>query len=260
MELYRIENLQKSYVDSEFRNTKTVAIQNLSTIIYQEQITAIVGESGSGKSTLGMILAGLEKASAGEVFYKNEKLTEAFCKKEYQLEVQMIFQNPFDAINPRWKIEDALIEGIRYHKIIPRKQEKEYILDIVKSCGLDEELLKKKPNQLSGGQLQRMCIARILALKPKVLIADEIVTALDAGVQAKILDLLLQMQKKYKFSLIFISHDLAVVRRIAHRIIVMKDGEIIEEGMTEEIFKNPKKEYTKELIAAIPKFEIGKTL
>ena len=133
-------------------------------------------------------------------------------------------------------------------------------MDIVKSCGLDEELLKKKPDQLSGGQLQRMCIARILALKPKVLIADEIVTALDAGVQAKILDLLIQMQKKYKFSLIFISHDLAVVRRIAHRIIVMKDGEIIEEGMTEEIFKNPKKEYTKELITAIPKFEIGKTL
>lgn len=253
-ELFRIENLRKEYAEHPFSKRKTVAIDGISATIRKEEITAVVGESGSGKSTLGMILAGLDKPTAGEIYYLGKDVKELIGCKEYRKEIQMIFQNPFDSLEPRWRVEKSLIEPVRYHGVVPGGKESAYISDIVHSCGLGSEVLAKKPRQLSGGQLQRICIARILALKPKVLIADEVVTALDAGVQARILDLLTDMQQTYRFSLLFISHDLAVVRRIADRIIVMKDGKILEEGTTKEIFLQPKSEYTKALIRAIPSF------
>lgn len=254
-ELFRIEHLRKEYADHPLSKKRTVAIEEMNTVIRKEEITALVGESGSGKSTLGMILAGMEHQSSGEIYYLGKNIKELSATGEYRREIQMIFQNPFDSLEPRWSVAKSLIEPIRYHQVVPKGQELTYISEIVHSCGLSDEVLGKRPMQLSGGQLQRICIARILALKPKVLIADEVVTALDAGVQSKILDLLMYMQKTYRFGLIFISHDLAVVRRIADRIIVMKNGRILEEATTKEIFTMPKSEYTKALLQAIPSFE-----
>lgn len=253
-ELFRIENLRKEYADHPLSKHRTVAIENMSTVIFQEEITALVGESGSGKSTLGMILVGLDRQTGGEIYYLGRNIKELAMKKNYRREIQMIFQNPFDSLEPRWPVVKSLIEPVRYHHIVPKEEEFSYVSEMIRSCGLSDDILSKKPRQLSGGQLQRICIARILALRPKVLIADEVVTALDAGVQSKILDLLMSMQKTHRFGLIFISHDLSVVRRIADRIIVMKNGRILEEATTKEIFTNPRSEYTKALLQAIPSF------
>lgn len=247
--LFSIKNLGKEYSDN-IGNKKNKAIDDISIDILEGESTAIVGESGSGKSTLAMILSGLDKESFGNIYYKGRLIDGK--NREYKRQVQIVFQNPFDAFNPRLNILTSLLEPIRYYNIVPRKEEKEFILNTLSSCQIGEEVLVKKPTQLSGGQLQRIALARILSLKPKVLIADEIVTALDVSVQAKVLELLKNIQKKEKFSLIFISHDLAVVRNIAERIIVMKDGKIVEEGRTEDIYLRPGSEYTKELLKAIP--------
>lgn len=255
-ELFRIENLRKEYQNRGF-SKKTTAIDGISAVILQDETTAVVGESGSGKSTLGMILAGLDVQSSGTLCYKGRDTKSLILSGDYRRQVQIIFQNPFDSLDPRWTVQQSMKEPIRHHRVVKREQERMYITKLLFSCGLGEEVLEKKPRQLSGGQLQRIAIARILALKPDVLIADEIVTALDAAVQSKVLDLLKDIRKQYPFSLIFISHDLAVVRRIADRIIVMKEGKILEEGKKEDIFSNPRSEYTKALIKAIPKFRIG---
>lgn len=170
--------------------------------------------------------------------------------------MQIIFQNPFDSFDPMWDVKDSLLEIVRYHKLAAKGQEMEYINSFVRACELDEELLSKRPNQLSGGQLQRLSIARVLCLKPKVIIADEILTALDVSVQGKIIQLLKELHSSNDFTLIFISHDLNTVRKIADRIVVMKDGEIVEDNDTKSIFSNPKMEYTKMLIEAIPKFDM----
>ena len=247
--MFSIKNLGKEYSDN-IGNKKSKAIDDISIDILEGESTAIVGESGSGKSTLAMILSGLDKESFGNIYYKGRLIDGK--DREYKRQVQIVFQNPFDAFNPRLNILTSLLEPIRYYNIVPRKEEKEFILNTLSSCQIGEEVLVKKPTQLSGGQLQRIALARILSLKPRVLIADEIVTALDVSVQAKILELLKNIQKKEKFSLIFISHDLAVVRNIAERIIVMKDGKIVEEGKTEDIYLRPSSEYTKELLKAIP--------
>ena len=247
--LFSIKNLSKEYSDN-IGNKKSKAIDDISIDILEGESTAIVGESGSGKSTLAMILSGLNKESFGSIYYKGRLIDGK--DREYKRQVQIVFQNPFDAFNPKLNILTSLLEPIRYYNIVPRKEEKEFILNTLSSCQIGEEVLVKKPTQLSGGQLQRIALARILSLKPKVLIADEIVTALDVSVQAKVLELLKDIQKREKFSLIFISHDLAVVRNIAERIIVMKDGKIVEEGRTEDIYLRPSSEYTKELLKAIP--------
>lgn len=247
--LFSIKNLGKEYSDN-IGNKKNKAIDDISIDILEGESTAIVGESGSGKSTLAMILSGLDKESFGNIYYKGSLIDGK--DMEYKRQVQIVFQNPFDAFDPRLNILTSLLEPIRYYNIVPRKEEKEFILNILGACQIGEEVLVKKPTQLSGGQLQRIALARILSLKPKVLIADEIVTALDVSIQAKVLELLKNIQKKEKFSLIFISHDLAVVRNIAERIIVMKDGKIVEEGRTEDIYLRPSSEYTKELLKAIP--------
>ncbi len=249
-ELYRLENLSKEYQNE--RQSKIRALDSLTVTIETEETTALVGESGSGKSTLGMILAGLELQTQGNLFYRGKDIRKEIGLRAYRREVQMIFQNPFDALDPGWKIRDSLTEPVRSRRIVPRAQEESYIRAQLECCGLKEDVLEKRPSQLSGGQLQRIAIARILALRPKVLIADEIVTALDASVQSRILELLMDIRRSYPFSLIFISHDLAVVRKIADRILVMKEGKIIEDGRSEDIFTSPRNEYTKALIKAIP--------
>ena len=236
-EIFRIENLSKEYIYNKKRKRKTVALNNISLKIYSGSTTAIVGESGSGKSTLCQILAGLEDGYGGSVFYNGENIIKKSKSIDYKKKVQIIFQNPFDSFDPMWDVKDSLLEIVRYHK-------------------LAEELLSKRPNQLSGGQLQRLSIARVLCLRPKVIIADEILTALDVSVQSKVIQLLKDLHNSNDFTLIFISHDLNTVRKIADRIVVMKEGEIVEDNDTKSIFTSPKMEYTKMLIEAIPKFDV----
>ncbi|EHL14639.1 hypothetical protein HMPREF9630_01088 [Peptoanaerobacter stomatis] len=253
-EIFRIENLTKEYIYN--KKKRTLAIDNISFTIYNRSTTAIVGESGCGKTTLSLILAGFEEDYNGNVYYDGNNIIKKKKDKDYKKEVQIIFQNPFDCFNPMWNIKDHLIEPVRYHKIVPKNLEIEYIKSIISSCELNDEVLRKRPTQLSGGQLQRLAIARVLSLKPKVIIADEILTALDVSVQSKIIQLLKNLHKTNDFTLIFISHDLNTVRKISDRIIVMKNGAIVEDNDTKSIFTNPKSEYTKTLIDAIPKFDI----
>ena len=255
-EIFRIENLSKEYIYNKKRKRKTIALNNVSLKIYSGSTTAIVGESGSGKSTLCQILAGLEEGYGGSVFYNGENIIKKSKSIDYKKKVQIIFQNPFDSFEPMWDVKDSLLEIVRYHKLAAKGQEMEYISSFVRACELDEELLSKRPNQLSGGQLQRLSIARVLCLKPKVIIADEILTALDVSVQSKVIQLLKDLHNSNDFTLIFISHDLNTVRKIADRIVVMKDGEIVEDNDTKSIFTSPKMEYTKMLIDAIPKFDV----
>lgn len=255
-EIFRIENLTKEYIYNKKRKRKTVALNNISFKIYQGYTTAIVGESGSGKSTLCQILSGLEEVYEGNVFYNGENIIKIRKTSQYKKKVQIIFQNPFDCFDPMWNVKDSIFEIVRYHKLAKKGEEIKYISSFVRECGLDEELLNKRPNQLSGGQLQRLAIARVLCLKPNVIIADEILTALDVSVQGKVIQLLKNLQKSNDFTLIFISHDLNTVRKIADRIVVMKDGYIVEDNDTSSIFTSPKADYTKMLLDAIPKFDI----
>ena len=249
-EIFRIENLSKEYIYNKKRKRKTIALNNVSLKIYSGSTTAIVGESGSGKSTLCQILAGLEEGYGGKVFYNGENIIKKSKSIDYKKKVQIIFQNPM------WDVKDSLLEIVSYHKLAEKGQDMEYIKSFVRACELDEELLSKRPNQLSGGQLQRLSIARVLCLRPKVIIADEILTALDVSVQSKVIQLLKDLHNSNDFTLIFISHDLNTVRKIADRIVVMKDGEIVEDNDTKSIFTSPKMEYTKMLIEAIPKFDV----
>lgn len=252
--IYSIQNLKKEYPMDSFGKNKKLALDGVTVDIYSGETTAIVGQSGSGKSTLALLLANLEKPTEGSILYQGSDLSLFEKEKSRRREIQIIFQNPFDSLDPRWSILRSIQEPVRHHKIVDKKEETMYIKNIIHSCGLDDDILPKKPSQLSGGQLQRACIARALSLKPSVLIADEIVTALDVSVQSRIIDLLKQIHQSDPFTLIFISHDLAVVRKIADRILVMKDGRIVEDGTKDKIFKEPEAQCTKELLDSMVSF------
>jgi ABC-type glutathione transport system ATPase component len=229
------------------------AINDVSLTIGTGEIVGLVGESGSGKSTLGRCIIRLRRPDSGEVLFHGVdylKLTPAELQ-EKRRDFQMIFQDPYASLNPRMTIFDALVEPLKCHKLVPPSQYLEEVNRLMDDVGLARGLIRKYPHEFSGGQRQRIAIARALAMKPKFIVADEPVSALDVTIQAQILELLLALTKKYKLTMLFISHDLAVVRYISDRVLVMKQGKIIEQGQTEEIFHSPKQEYTKALLSSI---------
>jgi len=236
------------------------ACQGSIDIAKDEELVKLMSESGCIEMLLGfeniniMNIKKMNKKSNYDFDYEN--IIKKSKSIDYKKKVQIIFQNPFDSFDPMWDVKDSLLEIVSYHKLAEKGQEMEYIKSFVRACELDEELLSKRPNQLSGGQLQRLSIARVLCLRPKVIIADEILTALDVSVQSKVIQLLKDLHNSNDFTLIFISHDLNTVRKIADRIVVMKEGEIVEDNDTKSIFTSPKMEYTKMLIEAIPKFDV----
>ncbi|MEM9925862.1 MAG: ABC transporter ATP-binding protein [Cyanobacteria bacterium P01_D01_bin.50] len=256
--LLQIRNLNVGYpVKGMFGGTKRhfMAVNNVSFEIQKGETLGLVGESGCGKTTLGRSLLRLVEPLSGEVLFEGRDITKLKGKPLQKLrrEMQIVFQNPFSALDSRMKVGEAVMEPLVIHSIGNNKKERQqraiYLLERV---GLSESAMNRYPHQFSGGQRQRICIARSLALNPKFIICDESVSALDVSVQAQVLNLLKELQAEFELTYIFISHDLSVVKFISDRILVMNRGEIVESGIAEQIYREPKEEYTQKLIASIP--------
>ena len=231
------------------------AVDDVSFTVRKNEIVGLVGESGCGKTTLGRAILNLIKPTAGNILYRNKNL--ATLPKEslriLRKELQIVFQDPYGSLNPRISIGDAIKEPMYVHEtIIGNKQKTEKVVELLEQVNLPADAMARFPHQFSGGQRQRICIARALALNPNFLIFDESVSALDVSVQAQVLNLINDLKAKYNFTAIFISHNFPVVHYISDRILVMKSGKIIEEGTANDIIFNPKEDYTKELLAAVP--------
>jgi peptide/nickel transport system ATP-binding protein len=230
------------------------AVDGVSFNLKKGEVLGLVGESGCGKSTISRSLMGLLPVHEGEIIFNGEDIAQLHHRDWTRIrrQIQMIFQDPFASLNPRMTIGDMIMEPMRVHHIVPNselKKEAQRLLDIVH---LPTDALKRYPHQFSGGQRQRIGIARALALRPKLIICDESVSALDVSVQAQILNLLKELQHEFLLSYLFISHDLSVVHYISDRVMVMQSGKIVESGGAEQVLKHPENEYTKRLIAAIP--------
>jgi len=232
------------------------AVDGVSFSVFEGETLGLVGESGCGKSTLGRTILQLEDATAGSIKYYGKELTK-LSKREIQRlrkDIQIIFQDPYSSLNPRLSIGQILIEPMEVHNLIKTKKEgRQKVLELLGKVGLDATFYNRYPHELSGGQRQRVGIARTIAVEPKLIICDESVSALDISVQAQVLNLLNDLKNDFGFTYIFISHDLAVVKFMADQLLVMNEGKIEELGDADEIYANPKTDYAKRLIAAIPK-------
>jgi peptide/nickel transport system ATP-binding protein/oligopeptide transport system ATP-binding protein len=217
----------------------------------------IVGESGCGKSTLGRLILKLLKASAGNISFDGvdlEKLSEKELRSQ-RMKMQMVFQDPFSSLNPRQKIADIIREPLDIHKVGNMASRKKLVEETILRVGLPLEALERYPHEFSGGQRQRICIARAIILKPKLIIADEPVSALDVSIQSQILNLLSELKRELNLTYIFISHNLSVIRHISDQVAVMYLGEIVEMADSEVLFKNPQHPYTKALLSAVPQVD-----
>ena len=224
-EVLSIKNLNKTF-ESGFK------LKDINFDIKEGEVVSLIGESGSGKTSISKIIVGLLKAE-GEILFKKTDILK--YPKKINGKIQMIFQSPYSSLNPKYKIKDIILEGVIYQKVLKKEENiDEYLSNILNEVGLDKEILNKYPYELSGGQRQRVGIARAVAVKPDLIIADEILTALDALTQIQILELFQKLKENKKISYLFISHDINVVKKISDRLLIIKDGEI--------------KEYTKKLI------------
>ena len=257
--ILRVENLEKIYFKRYglfSGKTSFKAIDNVSFKLFEGETLGLVGESGCGKSSLGNAILQLNRATSGSVFYKGKNLHKLSKKdlRHLRKEIQIIFQDPLASLNPRLTIGEAIIEPMVVHKLYDNYScRKSKALDILEKVGIDKNSFDRYPHEFSGGQRQRIVIARTIAVEPKLIICDESVSALDLSVQAQVLNLLNSLKDDFKFTYIFISHDLAVVKHMSDKILVMNNGRIEEQGDADEVYKNPKQKYTKRLISAIPK-------
>ena len=226
------------------------ALHGVSIDIREGEVVALVGGSGSGKTTLGRTIAGLVHQSEGQILFQGREREADW--RDYRLNCQMVFQDPYSSLDPRMTIAALVEEALRLVPGIDGAAKKKRALETLEEVGLGADYALRYPHELSGGQRQRVAIARAITRRPKFLIADEPVSALDVTVRAQVLDLFLNLQKRYGFSCLFISHDLGVVEQIADRVVVMQDGRIIEEGDRNTIFDSPKEAYTRRLLSAIP--------
>lgn len=257
---FRIENLKTWFPAKRAlfsRKTEYIkALDKVSFEVFPGETLGLVGESGCGKTTLGRSLLRLIEPTGGRIFYSEEELLRFGGRKMRQVrkELQIIFQDPYSSLNPRMMIGDALTEPMKVHGIGRNEKERRLMaIEMLKRVSLDESHFYRYPHEFSGGQRQRICIARALVLKPKFIICDESVSALDVSVQAQVLNLLNDLKKDFGITYVFISHDLSVVRFMSNRIIVMQNGHIVEIGDADQIWEHPENVYTKQLIDAIPK-------
>lgn len=258
--LLSIQNLTTSFTSSGnfFWNPKKKfkAIQEISFNLYKGEVLGLVGESGSGKSTLGRTICRLIDSESGSIMYNGVELSKFFETefRSYRKKIQIIFQDPYASLNPTMKIGEAILEPMIVHNLNGnRNAQLAKVYELMESVGLPADSYDKYPHEFSGGQRQRISIARALSLEPEILICDECVSALDVNVQAQVLNLLNELKEKYKLSLLFITHDLSVVRFICDRVMVMKSGKLVELGSVEQVLDNPASEYTKLLLESIPK-------
>ena len=246
--------------DKIFRkHTLIPALKPVTIEVFRGETLGIVGESGSGKTTLGRVLLKLVPPTSGEIHYKGQNITQLPPEKVRKLRkrMQIIFQDPYLSLNPRMIIGKALLEPMKIHRLHQSdRQRYKKVIEILGHVGLEPESYYRYPHEFSGGQRQRICIARALAVEPELIICDECVSSLDVSIQAQVLNLLNDLKQKYNLTYIFISHDLAVVRHMSYRLIVLKEGAIVEEGLAEDIYKNPATEYTRILIEAIPRITL----
>jgi len=252
-----VRGLTKNYeLGSAFSKGKDVvhAVESINIDVIEGETLGIVGESGCGKSTLGRMIVRLEKPTAGEILFEGENLSQQKGRKLRQLRkrFQMIFQDPYASLNPRRQIGRIVEEPLRIHGV--GKEERQKIArDLLSRVGLDQDAYEKYPHEFSGGQRQRVVIARALALQPRLIVADEPVSALDVSIQAQVLNLFKDLQAEFKLTYIFIAHDLGVVRYVSDRIAVMYLGKIVELAPAEELYTKPSHPYTKALLSANPR-------
>ena len=246
--MIKIDNISKKFI---IKNNVIHALQNINLLIEEKDCYAIVGESGSGKTTLANIILGIYKQDQGKILFHGKEIKKYRTIKERKL-IQFVQQNPTSTLNPKKTIRDTLALPLKIHNIVKKKNLDSKIKELLSYVGLDSEFMIRYPDTLSGGQKQRVAIARALASEPKVLILDEPTSALDVIVQAKVLNLLLDIKNKFNLTYVFITHDLSVVRNIANKLVVMNRGKIEEYGETKDVFNSPQSQYTKELINAIP--------
>ncbi|SCX81581.1 ABC transporter ATP-binding protein [Microvirga guangxiensis] len=230
------------------------AVENVSFSLQRGETLALVGESGCGKSTTGRSVMRLQQPMGGSVLLDGEDLLQLDAKalRERRKRIQMIFQDPFASLNPRMNVGDAIATPLLINNLASRSQAREKVAELLHYVGLSPDMAQRFPHEFSGGQRQRVCIARALALEPSVIVADESVSALDVSVKAQVVNLMLDLQARMKLAYLFISHDMAVVERVSHRVAVMYLGEIVEIGPREAIFGNPQHPYTKRLLEAVP--------
>ncbi len=230
------------------------ALSDIHMPLYAGDILAVVGESGCGKSTLARVIAGLVAPSEGQITYLGQDLTQKKIMRQHRRDIQMIFQDPFSALNPRMTIGESVMEPLRGDRMQVRRCKAE---DMLAKVGLVPAMMGRYPHELSGGQCQRVGIARALVSEPRLLICDEIVSALDVSIQAQIVNLLMELQRELHMTLIFIAHDLAIVKYIATRVMVMYLGHVVEVASKRDLFAHPQHPYTQALLASVPDVERG---
>ncbi|WP_068316642.1 dipeptide ABC transporter ATP-binding protein [Polycladidibacter hongkongensis] len=254
-------NLVREYHTKEGMFGKPVvtrALKGISFSLERGKTLAVVGESGCGKSTLARILTLIDPATEGELLIEGEPIDirKDRLTRELRRKVQIVFQNPYGSLNPRQKVGDVLTEPLKLNTDMNEQQRRDFAMDMLVKVGLGPEHYNRYPHMFSGGQRQRIAIARALVLKPKLLILDEPVSALDLSVQAQILNLLADLQEEFNLTYLFISHDLSVVRYIADKVMVMYFGEVVEYGTRDAVFENPQHDYTKTLFNATPRADV----
>jgi len=256
--LLKIKGLKKHFITSTNLFGKPItsvkAVDEINLNVEKGETLGIVGESGCGKSTLGNTIIRLLEPTEGSVYFEGEDINKLSTKnlQRVRKDLQMIFQDPFSSLNPRMRVFDIIAEPLRTHKVAKGKELNDMVYDLIDMVGLDEAQATRYPHEFSGGQRQRIGIARAIALKPKLIICDEPVSALDVSIQAQILNLLIDLQEKLDLTFIFIGHGIPAVKYISDRIAVMYMGEIVELAPTKELFANTKHPYTKALISSVP--------
>ena len=252
--LLKVKNLRQYFKIS--RSFTVKAVDDVSFEVYAGETYGLVGESGSGKTTIGRSIIRLYDPTDGEIFFDGKKISgklDASTEKMLRQNMQMIFQDPMSSLNPRKKIGDIIAEGLDIHSLFHKKEErKERVGAILKKVGLSPSHAERYPQQFSGGQRQRVGIARALIMNPKLIIADECISALDVSIQAQVVNLMKDIQAETKCAYLFIAHDLSMVKYISDRIGVLHKGRLVETGLTHEIFGNPVHPYTRGLLSAVP--------
>lgn len=233
---------------------KVHAVEHVDLSIGNQETVAVVGESGCGKSTLAHLIIRLLEPTSGTIELDGTDITSMSNRamREYRRKLQIIFQDPFASLDPRRNVGQAVAEPMLVHKIASKTDIEDKVAQLFSRVGLEPDMMRQFPHQFSGGQRQRICIARALTLEPQLVIADEAVSALDVSIQAQVINLMMELQAEMGLSYLFISHDLAVVERVSHRIAVMYLGQIVELGSRAAIFENPQHSYTKRLLDAVP--------